>query len=549
VKEVLLGFEIGSAEPVFLKPGHAIVTGITQRSGKTTTLEGLIRRSELKAIAFKTKPGEAGFSVGRIIPPFFIEHSNWQYVESLMGAVMGQKMKFERSWIIRACKGAQTLEDVDRNILNMMKKIRESSLDYSVFTSLHAYFDIVLPQLKDAQLSRDLTLHEGVNIMDLERYSDELQSLVIRSVVEWVLRNERNTVVIIPEAWKFVPEGRGTPAKMAVEMLIRQGAARGNFVWFDSQDLAGTDKGLLKQVTSWILGLQLERNEVEHTLDQIPLPNSMKPSADKVMTLKVGHFFVCTPDFTKQVYVLPSWLPEDIARKIAKGELAVEQVMDKKTVKIDEISYTQDAAIASMRAELNRTAKQLAQLQRERDDATDRAKRLQLENERQRKQRAVPIEKYNELKGVEARYNRLLNSIKKLATSPELQLFVGSEPASVDSSSGSMEFAAPRTPMRVVPTTAGGAELNGNGSAGQSPPQGMPMTLTIPPEKNMMLQKLGGAPRKIYEVLLQHPNGLTKAQIGLMTGYAYTSGSFSNAISKLRTMGLIKSDGDLHKVV
>jgi hypothetical protein len=34
-----------------------------------------------------------------------------------------------------------------------------------------------------------------------------------------------------------------------------------------------------------------------------------------------------------------------------------------------------------------------------------------------------------------------------------------------------------------------------------------------------------------------------------MTGYAYTSGSFSNAISKLRTMGLIKSDGDLHKVV
>ena len=58
-------------------------------------------------------------------------------------------------------------------------------------------------------------------------------------------------------------------------------------------------------------------------------------------------------------------------------------------------------------------------------------------------------------------------------------------------------------------------------------------------ENNAMLSKLGGMPKKIYETLLKHSEGLTKPQVGLMTGYSYTSGSFANALAKLRTMGLI----------
>jgi hypothetical protein len=50
--------------------------------------------------------------------------------------------------------------------------------------------------------------------------------------------------------------------------------------------------------------------------------------------------------------------------------------------------------------------------------------------------------------------------------------------------------------------------------------------------------------RSLYEQLLQHPNGLTKRQVALMCGYAVTSGSFRNAISKLATMGLIAREGD-----
>lgn len=68
-------------------------------------------------------------------------------------------------------------------------------------------------------------------------------------------------------------------------------------------------------------------------------------------------------------------------------------------------------------------------------------------------------------------------------------------------------------------------------------------------EANMMLQKLGGMPQKIYNVLIQHPTGLTKRQIALMCGYSVTSGSFSNAFSKLKTMGLIEKEGDIIKAL
>jgi hypothetical protein len=64
-------------------------------------------------------------------------------------------------------------------------------------------------------------------------------------------------------------------------------------------------------------------------------------------------------------------------------------------------------------------------------------------------------------------------------------------------------------------------------------------------EANAMLDKLGGMPKKIYSLLLEHPSGLTKRQIALMCAYSVNSGSYRNALSKLRTMGLLGKNGDI----
>jgi len=124
--------------------------------------------------------------------------------------------------------------------------------------------DLILPQLQFANFSRTLDLQKGqINIMDLERFSEEIQSLVIRSVLETVLKDYKDTVVVMPEAWKFSPQGRGNPCKLATAQFIRQGATNGNYLMIDAQDMAGVDKQPLKQVSTWIMGLQMERKEMK----------------------------------------------------------------------------------------------------------------------------------------------------------------------------------------------------------------------------------------------------------------------------------------------
>ena len=322
-EEIKLGYEIETGEIVSVKLSHLIATGITQLSGKTTTEEAAIKRSGRRAIVFKTKVGETGFTEGTVIPPYFKERSDWQYVSSLLEATLKEKLKFERAWIIKVCKNANSLLEVKANIDKQLAEAKLSQLSRNIYTTLQAYFELVLPQLQYANFSRTLTLHNGINIMDLERFREEIQSLVIRSVLETVLKEFKDTIVVMPEAWKFLPQGRGNPSKRAAEAFIRQGATNGNYLWIDSQDMAGVDKLPLKQVSTWILGLQQERNEVKHTLDQIPLPRKSKPKPEEIMTLKLGHFILVTPEDTRRLYVQPAWLNDETAQKVALGEVDV----------------------------------------------------------------------------------------------------------------------------------------------------------------------------------------------------------------------------------
>lgn len=323
---VRLGFEVGSGVAVDVKPSHLIAAGVSHLSGKTTTLEALIKRSGKKAIVFKTKVGEKGFNEGVVVPPYFKERSDWQYVSSLLEATLREKLRFERAWIIKVCKGTDSLLEVKANIDRQLAEAKLNQLSRNIYTTLQAYFEIVLPQLQYAKFSKFLTLQDGINIMDLERFKEEIQSLVIRSVLETVLNEFKDVIVVIPEAWKFIPQGRGNPCKRATESFIRQGATNGNYLWIDSQDMAGVDKTPLKQVSTWILGLQSERNEVKHTLDQLPIPKRLKPSEDEIMTLKRGHFILATPEKTVNVYVQPSWLDDETARKVALGEVDVDSL-------------------------------------------------------------------------------------------------------------------------------------------------------------------------------------------------------------------------------
>jgi hypothetical protein len=311
-----IGFEVGTGTPVSVPVQHLAVTGQTQLSGKTTTLEALVARSGLEAIAFVTKRGEASFTGGHTIAPYFRERADWQFVSAVLEATLREKMRFERSWIMRACKGAKTLADVQRNVRRAME--RATGLSADVYMTLDHYLDIVIPQIERLPYSDRIELRPGLNVMELSDYTTELQALVIRSVMEWVYEKAEGVLVIIPEAWEFIPQQRGSPVLLACEVLIRKSGNLRNFVWLDSQDIAGVHKNILRQVGVWIIGVQREANEVKRALAHVP-GFVRKPKVDDVMGLERGQFYVCFGKTVTKVYVQPAWMTESMARSVACG--------------------------------------------------------------------------------------------------------------------------------------------------------------------------------------------------------------------------------------
>jgi hypothetical protein len=331
-----LGYELGTGKRVSIPLNHMVVLGQTQLSGKTTTLEALVTRSGLKAVAFITKPGEKSFRQQTLIPAFFSESTLEEY-SKYVAAIIEQKMSVrlgwrERGWIVKLCreyeraktktvagykwKQPKTLRELLANVEIALPHLRGT--EEMICMQLQEYLKPAVKEIGHRQFSTNLELARGINVMDITDLSDGLKTLVIRSVIEWIHKKGRKIIVIVPEAWKFIPEGRSTPVKLALEGLIREGAGVENYVWMDSQDLRGVDKMLLRSVIVWLFGVQRQKNEVANTLASIP--DYPKPTATEIMQLGKGEFYVCYGTTLVRTYVQPAGMEDEHARSIALGE-------------------------------------------------------------------------------------------------------------------------------------------------------------------------------------------------------------------------------------
>lgn len=333
-----LGYEVKTGRAVTIPLRHTAVIGLTQESGKTTTLEALITRANLRALAFVTKRGEGSFNIGRIIPPYFQEPCQdasqplWQYVASLLETTLGgEKLRMQRASIMRVCdagtagksaswKKPETLAAVAANIEIALEHTR-SGFDQSMYLQLREYFRIVTPQIESLPRAAALELKPGLNIMYLEGQPPQMQALIITSCLNWIRTQEKNTVTIIPEGWKFLGEGRASPAVAAGEQLIREGGVLQNFLWLDSQDLVGIAPQIRKSIGVWILGRQGEINEAERTVKHLPT-ESQKPKPSDIQRLGKGFFYVSAGKELRKVYVQPSWLDAATAALVAATESA-----------------------------------------------------------------------------------------------------------------------------------------------------------------------------------------------------------------------------------
>jgi hypothetical protein len=296
---------------------HLAVTGQTQESGKTTTLEALATRAGVAVLAFVTKRGEKAFSLGARVAPYFRDRADWQFVDQLISAQLSEKNKWLRQWFIPICRTTRTLADVQRAVRKGMEKATGQRA--GAYVQLDAYLDLIVPEIQSAKLASSLELGPGLNVMDISGSSTPMQMLFVQSAIDWVNAQARNTVVVVPEAWEFVPEGKGSPAKASAIALVRKGGGIGNHIWVDSQDMAGVDKTILRGCAVWLIGVQREANEIKRNLANIPA-GIKRPSAADVATLARGQFYACWGQHALKVYVQPAWLATEQARAFARSE-------------------------------------------------------------------------------------------------------------------------------------------------------------------------------------------------------------------------------------
>lgn len=308
---ILLGFEVGTGEPVRIPLAHTFVTGQTQLSGKTTTLRAIVGRSGCRALAFVTKRGEQ--FQGRRIQPYLPregEHPiHWRLVETILAAALGQRtMKYERFWLIQAAKGATSLAGVRENVLRLLGKAKGGRTE-EAYTLIREYLDLVVPEMQALAAADVLDLQPGLNVMDLAGVGAQLQALVIRAALERINHHERGVLTVFPEAWEFAPRARSAAAKDEAIAMARKGAVLGNYLLCDSQDLAGVDTVIRQAASVWILGVQRELNELKRTIDSIPA-GIAKPKPADVATLGLGQFYACWGRHAVKTYVLPDWMAE-----------------------------------------------------------------------------------------------------------------------------------------------------------------------------------------------------------------------------------------------
>jgi|GEM_PF-622427 len=530
MKTVHLGYEVGTGKPVAIPLRNLAVTGQTQESGKTTTLEALAIRADARVLTFVTKRGEGSFAEGRRVQPYFRDRADWQFVDALLAAQLGEKNKFLRSWIIKICRDTQTLAQVHAEVKRALVKAK--GINEGVYTQLDAYLELIVPEIKRARLAETLDLQPGLNVMDVSGFDTPMQMLFVQSAIDFVNEHYRDTIIVVPEAWEFIPEGKGSPVKESAITLVRKGSGIGNRIWVDSQDMAGVDKVILRGCPVWLIGVQREINEIKRNLANIPVPVG-KPKAADVAMLERGQFFVCFGSTLKKVYVQPAWMPEQEARAIALGTGRVESAPKPQPVMMNlppvDIT-THELGGRGVPARPFIKAKQ-------EDDEVTKAEADALRAENEGLKEAIKSAERETKERVEDAYHRGFEQCAKRA-----QLTLGSLREIIEGTILDLEPRIGKTepagkpvdtlkPIAPPPRAREAAPARPEKDDGQD----------SPPEPN------AGALKMLDALVRSAPHGVPPQIWGVAAGRSPVSGPWHSAVKSLKAAGFVEADGGRFK--
>ena len=326
-------FAVPSGESVGLEPFHFAIVGQTQFSGKTTLIKRLADwavAQGFRVLVFDTKETEADYEgFGFEVPVVLRETTDSFVLIGLLESMFRRKLTPYYATLSRLTEAAEGFGDIIARAKDLEGRTRSSWLR-DACRVLYDLLERLKSETSRVETVSRLKLFPGINRMCINGFSLEAQQLIVKNAFEDALRfYRRKLILVVDEAFKFLPEKYSSAATKAIMNVITQGAKTCLYVWIATQFLAVTSKDPLKACAVKFLGTQDHITEVKHTLDLIPEARS-KFSAGEIMKLKLGHWVLVRkrPPFVGVVYSLPLGVPEDVGRKVALGELTPEYVRD-----------------------------------------------------------------------------------------------------------------------------------------------------------------------------------------------------------------------------
>lgn len=392
---------------------------------------------------------------------------------------------------------------------------KEKGFPVVIFGGEHA--DLPLNEANAAAVARVIAQGQFSAIVDLADMTMGARTRIATAFADELYKGNRAPLTLVAdEADLFAPQ-RALPDQTVLlsrfEQIARRGRVRGFRLWTVTQRPAELHKSVLSQAATLIamkLTAPQDRDAIGAWIEGQADRAQGKAMLADLPKLKVGEGYV--------------WCPShDILQKVAFPRIrTLDTMMSPEagnpraggmTVRVIDIGAL-ERALGDTAAEIaDNDPRALKARIRELEKRLDRPKEPSEDLAREF-QRGMDVGRNSFQSGIR---HTMAEVITMMDCAQQALARARAELDSID-----VEPIAGATAARVKP---------------QSPPQNIPEIIPDGPGA-----KLTRAERLILTALAQYPNGRSKRQIAVLTGYAGSGGGFNNALSSLRQRGSITRD-------
>jgi len=419
---------------------------------------------------------------------------------------------------------------------------KDPGLPIVIFGGDHA--DVPL-EVTSGEFIANLIIKEKIpSVLDLSHFRKGEQKRFMTDFCERLYHKNRDALhLFLDEADEFAPQRPQKGAERllgAIEDLVRRGRARGIGITLITQRAAVLNKNVLTQISVLVCMRSVspqDRNAVDEWVKVYGSEDKREAFMDSLPSLPIGTAWIWSPgwlDIFKKVKIrtiktFDSSATPKVGEKIRTpknlAEIDLSKIREQMASTIEK-SKQEDPR--ELRREVSRLNKELLNKVSSPDQIESVKKSLAKDFEQEHSKTVSLYEnRLKNLRGIIGSFQSALKTINKLSSV---------DPTMSEEIENTWR---PPTP-KFKPALTEGNMVGGNGFVKKQTTNTRP----IGPPPSGSPSNIHGGERKILIALAQYPEGRTKNQVAILSGYAQ-GGAFFNYLSSLRTKGFIEGKDTL----